>query len=278
MSRLAVVSDIHGNRVAFEQVLRALDRRAVDAVLCLGDIVGYGPEPSECVALVRRTCRLSIRGNHEDGLLSGSLDRSWNPIARAGLAYARRVMSPEDASFLRELPASFSIARVVHAVHDSPVPSDDGMDYLRDVEAASQAFRWVEEPVCLVGHTHVPACFTTDRKASDARIDPSEVMDLSPGRPRPARGTCDPEAPIGSLGFEVVPEIVELREGSRCIVNPGSVGQPRDRDPRASFAILDLARGCVEFHRVAYDVAEAMRRAARAGLPGILGERLAVGA
>ena len=146
------------------------------------------------------------------------------------------------------------------------------MEYLRDVEGAAEAFPWMDEPICLVGHTHVPACFAVHRSASEARVDPSDVSDCI----RPQGG--EPRVPGASLPFTDSPAIVDLSAGSQFIINPGSVGQPRDRDPRASFAILDLGRGAVEFHRVAYDIAEAMRRAGRAGLPGILGERLAVGA
>lgn len=266
MARLAIISDIHGNRVAFEEVLRDIDRRDIDAVLCLGDIVGYGPEPSECVQMVRSSCRLAIRGNHEDGVLAGELSKGWNPAARAGIAYARRVLSAADKQFLTDLPASFSVAGLLLAVHDSPIPSEHGMNYLRTVKDAADAFFWLGESICLVGHTHVPACFTTTaRGATRPHLEDISVV-------TPAPGVDD-----GSLQTSAVESVILPRDG-RAIINPGSVGQPRDRDPRASYAILDLDRSVAEFQRVAYDVEEAMRRTIAAGLPGILGERLAIGA
>lgn len=271
MARLAIISDIHGNRVALEEVLSDIDQRNIDAVVCLGDIVGYGPESAACVDLVRRTCRLVIRGNHEDGVLANELGNGWNPIARAGIAFARRTLSPADLAFLSSLPASFSVARVLLAVHDSPIPNDHGMSYLRTATDAADAFLWQREPICLVGHTHVPACFTTTATASR--------------RPHVEDITTYAIASTDELGnreraFEATEttQVLQIANASRTIVNPGSVGQPRDRDPRASYAVIDLNRMEVEFNRVAYDIEEAMRRTRAAGLPEILSERLAVGA
>ncbi|MFZ9880535.1 MAG: metallophosphoesterase family protein [Phycisphaerales bacterium] len=261
MSRFAVVSDIHANRVAFEAVLRNIDRRRVDGVLCLGDIVGYGPEPSECIALVRRHCRVSVRGNHEDALLEPAALAGFNGVARTAIAYQRRVVSADDMTFLRALPASFTIERTLHAVHDSPVPSERTGGYLRSTADAAIAFRGVEEPICLVGHTHVPRFFLTSAGGSGEAVHDAQVSLFAPD--------------IASDGFC---DAFELVEGDRVIVNPGSVGQPRDGDARASYAVLDLARGLVEYHRVAYDIDEAARRTQAAGLPSHLAERLAVGA
>ncbi|MFM7261176.1 MAG: metallophosphoesterase family protein [bacterium] len=270
MARLAVISDIHGNRLALEEVLRDLDRRNVDAVLCLGDIVGYGPEPSECVRMVRRTCRVAIRGNHEDGVLARESARGWNPVAQAGLAYARRVLSASDLAFLAELPASFAVGRTLLAVHDSPVPSDHGMNYLRNARDAADAFFWLRDRICLIGHTHVAACFTTTT-AVGTRPHPEDLHAI-------ASLVANGESAVEDWSASALVETVELPAEGRAIVNPGSVGQPRDRDPRASYAIIDLERSVAEFHRVAYDIEEAARRTIAAGLPSVLGERLAIGA
>jgi predicted phosphodiesterase len=270
MARLAVISDIHGNRVALEEVLRDLDRRNVDVLLCLGDIVGYGPEPSACVRLVRQTCRVAIRGNHEDGVLSRGSSRGWNPVAQAGLAYARRELSDGDLEFLASLPASYGVGRTLLAVHDSPVPSEHGMNYLRTAGDAAEAFFWLREQICLIGHTHVAACFTTTAAAGQ--------------RPHPEDLEAHPSlvAHADASGVDwsesALVDSFEIPAAGRAIVNPGSVGQPRDRDPRASYAIIDLDRAVAEFHRVAYDIEEAARRTVAAGLPGVLGERLAIGA
>jgi predicted phosphodiesterase len=269
MARLAVISDIHGNRVALEAVLRDLDRRDVDAVICLGDIVGYGPESSECVRLVRNSCRVAIRGNHEDGVLARESGRGWNPVAQAGLAFARRTLTDADKAFLAKLPSSFSIQGTLLAVHDSPVPSENGMNYLRDVQDAADAFFWLRESICLIGHTHVAACFVTE-SAPNVRPHVEDLQLLTPN------GTA------GSVSQEwsetCLVESISLPRKGRAIVNPGSVGQPRDRDPRASYAVVDLNRLAVDFHRVCYDIEEAARRTIEAGLPAVLGERLAIGA
>ncbi len=275
MARLALISDIHGNLVALEEVLRDIDQRDVDAVICLGDIVGYGPESAECVALVRHACRMVIRGNHEDGVLaaesSGESARGWNPIARAGIAYARRTLSSDDCAFLASLPASLSVAGLLLAVHDSPIPNDHGMSYLRSATDAADAFLWQREPICLVGHTHVPAFFSTTAAAT-TRPHPEDIRSVV------LCAGADDAAHLGSVASQESTQRVKIARQSRTIVNPGSVGQPRERDPRASYAILDLARAAVEFNRVAYDIDEAMRRTRAAGLPEILSERLAIGA
>lgn len=263
MPRLAIISDIHGNRVALEQVLRDCEVRNVDAIFCLGDIVGYGPEPSECLAIVRANCRLSIRGNHEDALLHPEVTKTWNPLARAGIAFARRTMSPDSLAFIGSLPSSFAISETLLGVHDSPIPSEDGMIYLRTKEDAAEAFGWFSERFCLVGHTHVPSCFTTTVKSARTTTGADDIdeLDVHVHEHGPGQGM-----------------VIDLPKAGRAIINPGSVGQPRDRDPRASYAILDLARSQLEIQRVEYDVAEVLRRSLAVGLPPIVGERLAMGA
>ena len=259
MPRLAIISDIHGNRVALEQVLRDCEVRNVDAIFCLGDIVGYGPEPAECLALVRANCRLSIRGNHEDALLHPEVTKTWNPVARAGIAFARRTMSPDSLAFVGSLPSSFAISETLLGVHDSTVPTEDGMTYLRTKQDAAEAFGWFGERFCLVGHTHVPSCFTTTAKSARDGIGPGDIEEHD-------------------MHVHDRAMVVELPKSGRSIINPGSVGQPRDRDPRASYAVLDLGRNVLELQRVEYDVAEVLRRSVAVGLPPIVGERLAMGA
>ena len=293
MPRLAIISDIHGNRVALEQVLRDCEVRNVDAIFCLGDIVGYGPEPAECLAIVRANCRLSIRGNHEDALLHPEVTKTWNPVARAGIAFARRTMTPDSLAFIGSLPSSFAISETLLGVHDSPTPSEDGMTYLRTKQDAAEAFGWFGERFCLVGHTHVPCCFTTTVKsarattglddieehdvhvhdlAHDLAHDQNQTHDPAPGRPH----TIAPQDGLTSASGHR--RVIELPASGRAIINPGSVGQPRDRDPRASYAILDLGRNILEIQRVEYNVAEVQRRSLAVGLPPIVGERLAMGA
>ena len=257
--RIAIISDIHGNRVALEQVLRDCEVRNVDAIFCLGDVVGYGPEPSECVSLVRANCKLCIRGNHEDALLHPETMKGWNVVAKAGIAFARRTMSADALAFIGSLPSSFAISETILGVHDSPVPSEDGMSYLRTKQDAAEAFGWFSERFCVIGHTHVPSCFVTRVKTARDTIGLDDV-DERPLISNDGRSTVD----LPRLG--------------RVIINPGSVGQPRDRDPRASYAVIDLGRSVLELHRVEYDVAEVLRRSLAVGLPLQVGERLAMGA
>ncbi len=259
MPRIAIISDIHGNRVALEQVLRDCEVRNVDAIFCLGDVVGYGPEPSECVSLVRANCKLCIRGNHEDALLHPETMKGWNVVAKAGIAFARRTMSADALAFIGSLPSSFAISETILGVHDSPVPSEDGMSYLRTKQDAAEAFGWFSERFCVIGHTHVPSCFVTRVKTARDTIGLDDV-DERPLISNDGRSTVD----LPRLG--------------RVIINPGSVGQPRDRDPRASYAVIDLGRSVLELHRVEYDVAEVLRRSLAVGLPLQAGERLAMGA
>ncbi len=231
MARLGIISDIHGNRVALEAVLREIDRRNVDALLCLGDIVGYGPEQRECLRLVRRTCRLVIRGNHEEAVVQNGPLLAMNAVARVGIEYTRKALDPSDIDFIRRLPASFTVSRTVLGVHDSPAPSEFGTRYLRSVGDAAEAFDWFEEPYCLVGHTHVPMCASTRIEAREGTVAPDDV-----------------------------------EFGRFAEAEDGAVPLPQQ------------GRSLVEFARTEYDVAEAMRRAEEAGLPGVLGERLAIGA
>lgn len=261
MARLAIISDIHGNLPALEQVLRDIERARADAVLCLGDVVGYGPEPAECLELVRRTCRVVIRGNHEDALAADFDLSDWNPVARRGIGYAREVLGPELLSYATTLPRTFAVPGLIFGVHDSPIEGPLSQSYLRDAGAAARAFAGVAEPVCLVGHTHVAACFVTRGFDDDAPVAPSAVRAFQPGTAsRPGSST------------------LELSRDCRAIVNPGAVGQPRDGDPRASYAILDATSLTVEYRRVAYDISEAMKRFEWAGLCRTATERLAVGA
>ncbi|MCX5650595.1 MAG: metallophosphoesterase family protein [Planctomycetota bacterium] len=246
MPRLAIISDIHGNRVALEQVLRDCEVRNVDAIFCLGDIALLHPE----------------------------VTKSWNPVARAGIAFARRTMSPDSLAFVGSLPSSFAISETVLGVHDSPTPTEDGMTYLRTKQDAAEAFGWFGERFCLVGHTHVPSCFTTGVKSARDSIGVTDVAEHDlhvHGHSVQGHSTQGHSIQGHSI-------VIELPKAGRSIINPGSVGQPRDRDPRASYAVLDIGRNLLELQRVEYDVAEVLRRSLAVGLPPIVGERLAMGA
>jgi predicted phosphodiesterase len=270
MARIAVLSDIHANIFALERVLADLRARGIDRTVCLGDVVGYGPDPKECLDLALGACDVVIAGNHERAVLQPSLAAGWVPLAQAGLDHTRAELAPSDIAAIAAMPATFTFGDQVLGVHDSPVPNDKGMHYLRGKSDAVHAFHWLEHAVGLVGHTHVPACFATTLDHDD--VVTSRDIDLFPiarrmlGATQEFRGSF-----VGSAEFE-------LPRFGRAIVNPGSVGQPRDGDARAAYAILDLEAFTIEFRRVAYDVARARARFEETGLPVAAGERLALGA
>lgn len=214
--RIAAISDLHGNKPAFEAVMA--DIPDVDRVVCAGDVVGYNPWPHECVREIRRRDVPTVQGNHDRAVATEASFR-FNELARAGVAFARERLSDEERAWLEGLPTETSVAdgrvRVVHGHPDDP----DRYTFPGDFTPAMLD----GEELLVLGHTHVQH---------------SECYD----------------------------------EG--MIVNPGSVGQPRDRDPRAAYAIVDLEERTVEERRVDYDVEAVCRRIDAVGLPSTLGDRL----
>lgn len=255
MARIAIISDIHGNLPALDAVMEDMERAGVHEIICLGDIIGYGSQPQECVARLAGRCMVSIRGNHEDALFDESIADNFNPIARTALEWTRKRLSPEHMSALAHMRLVFDRSPYLICVHDTPVPPST-TGYVGDPLTAGLAFRGVDSRVCLVGHTHVPMAFHTESDRCEDRLEAGDV-----------------EATI--LHED---EAYRLRPAGRHILNPGSVGQPRDGDPRASYAMLDLKEGTFELRRVTYDIAEAQRRTRKAGLPELLAYRLALGA
>ena len=255
MAKVAVISDIHGNLPALEAALAAIRRERVSEIVCLGDVIGYGPDPAECLERVWESCTVVIRGNHEEALLTPAVAGSFNPVARVALEWTRRNLRWEHLGMVKAMRSVFECGDRLTLIHDSPVPTSGG-GYLHDAVSASIAFRGFESRVCLVGHTHVPVAFAVPAGASAADLEPADVETVSLGEH----------------------EAWAWPTGGRAILNPGSVGQPRDGDPRASFGVLDLDRGTFGVRRVEYDVVRAQAGLRRAGLPSPLVERLALGA
>jgi diadenosine tetraphosphatase ApaH/serine/threonine PP2A family protein phosphatase len=240
--RVAVVSDIHANLPALEAVLHAVDEEAPDAIWCLGDVVGYGPHPNECCAAVRERAELCLAGNHDLGVL-GSLDLAdFSPDAAASARWSAAVLAPDARAFLESL-SSLARRDATQLYHASP--RDPVWDYVLTEEGVADALALTEAPVVLVGHTHVPLAVT---------IEGSRVTGgLAPG------------------GAEV-----EL-EDRRWLLNPGSVGQPRDEDPRAAWLLIDFAAGRAAFRRVPYPIERTQADIRARGLPEALATRLAEG-
>lgn len=270
MPRIAVVSDIHGNLVAFERVCADIRAQGVDMTVCLGDVVGYGPDPKACLDLARAVSRVILLGNHEEGVLRPEVATRWNSKARAGIELAREELDDADMSHLASLPRTFSLGSEVHGTHDSPLSNGSTWDYIKTRADAADAFMGAERPVTLVGHTHVAACFATLAEHGSPVLG-REVSAFPVSRALSGLVGEKRHMPLGSADFE-------FPRFGRVIVNPGSVGQPRDGDSRASYAILDLARSHVEFRRVSYDLSAVRERFGRRGLPAASAERLMLGA
>ncbi len=239
--RYAILSDIHGNLEALRAVLDDCADR-VDAVLCLGDTVGYGADPLPCVELIAERAQAIVGGNHEYAV-AGRLGMEWfNRYARAAAEWTQERLDEDHRAYLGALPLLSEVddATLVHA---SPAQPEE-WDYLMTAEDGFAAFPYFATRWCFVGHSHVPGAWS-----------------------------------LGSAGPEHHPGGGPLRSerGRRYIVNVGSVGQPRDRDPRAAYAVWDVEAGRTQIHRVGYDVGAARRKIVEAGLPRFLADRLTAG-
>jgi diadenosine tetraphosphatase ApaH/serine/threonine PP2A family protein phosphatase len=238
-----LISDIHANLEALEAVLGELS--GVDAFLCLGDIVGYGPDPGPCVERVRQLPGLvCVAGNH-DLVAVGRYDlNEFNPYAGEAIHWTRQQLSEEQESYLSSLPLTVEAAGAI-LVHGS-LPEE--MAYVTTAWDALQCFEAFGGPLCLIGHTHVAECYVL----RSATRFPEQISLRSGGV------------------FALDPEL-------RYIVNPGAVGQPRDGNPAAGFGIYDTGVGTIEIRRVSYDIESVQRKMRAAGLPAYLSKRLSVG-
>lgn len=253
MARFAFISDIHGNLDALQAALRAIDRLGVDAIICLGDIVGYGPYPSECVEVVADRCIYTVQGNHDLAVVSATEADRFNVGARIAIEYCRDHLTRDQTSWLDHLPLIGNLDQVTvcHACPVANLPTD----YINDQIIAAMAFGGFDNHCLFVGHTHIPMAFGTPD------------VGYAPVEPKAVRVAFLP----AGLPLKLAPTF-------RYILNPGSVGQPRDGNPDASFGILDVTGRTFTIHRVPYDI-EATQQAIRsAGLPDFLAQRLRIGA
>lgn len=243
---IAVVSDIHSNLAAFEAVLTHLP--PVDDLWCLGDTVGYGPHPNECIELLEsRHPSVVLAGNHDWAAIDRLDVSAFNPEAAQAALWTAKQLTAHSRLYLESLPTVRQVGNWT-AVHGSP--RQPVWEYVLGCADARANFEYFETRYCLVGHSHVPAIFVEEFNRSG---------DL----------TC-------SSRPAVVAETVTLGP-DRLIVNPGSVGQPRDGDPSASYLLLDTVRATIEFRRVPYDVERTQEAMKRAGLPARLWHRLSYG-
>jgi len=242
--RCLVIADIHGNLPAFEAVLEAAG--SFDEVWCLGDVVGYGPEPNECVTRLRGLAHRAVAGNHDFAAVGMVATSEFNPLAREAAQWTAERLSPESLAFLEDLPLQATVGEytLVHGSPRSPI-----WEYIDNSRTALENLLHQPTRCCLVGHTHVSTYFR-------------EVAGIL-RRARERRLSGDGSA------FRL--------DGARSVVNPGSVGQPRDGDPRASYMLFDPDSGVGEIRRVKYPIEVTQRRIVAAGLPERNALRLAQG-
>ena len=244
--RVAVITDIHANRPALERVLEAIEGHQVAETWCLGDVIGYGAEPDRCTEIVRERCDLCLVGNHDLAVL-GELDVSaFSAAAAAAVVWTQENAAEATLEFLRDLrPAGER--QEVGLFHASP--RDPVWEYVLSIEQAADCLDIQPQRVALIGHSHVALFFSSPDSAGDGEVRGVQALDGA---------TLD-------------------LEGGRWLINPGSVGQPRDGDPRGAWLELDTEEWTARYHRVEYEIDQAAKAIEEAGLPKQLGDRLYVG-
>ncbi len=245
--RYLILSDIHANWEALEAVL-ADARGKYDSIVCLGDVVGYGADPDVVTEWVRQNAAVTIRGNH-DKACAGLEDLEWfNPVARLSALWTMKSTKPQNIAWLGKLPKGPAQVNGFQIMHGSPLDEDE---YLISDQDARQVAPYLDTDVGCFGHTHLQGGFLAHRNGIRRLSKPAaEFADLS----------------------------LELDLDAQYLINPGSVGQPRDSDPRAAYAIYDPRQRLITYHRIPYDIEGAQRKIRAAGLPDVLAMRLEVGA
>jgi diadenosine tetraphosphatase ApaH/serine/threonine PP2A family protein phosphatase len=241
--RVLVISDIHANYTALEAVLA--DAGPADEIWCLGDLVGYGPDPNAVVELVRELPQLTcLLGNHDVAVIGKMPFETFNGDARRSLTWTERVLTADNMDFLRAVPSSLKVRGEATLAHGSP--RDPVWEYILNTLSARLNFDHFDTPWCFVGHTHIQSIFRLNEETDRITL----------------------ETPKQDTPIELAP---------RLILNPGSVGQPRDRDPRAGYAFYDTEARTWTSRRVDYNVSEVQARIRESGLPEKHALRLAEG-
>jgi predicted phosphodiesterase len=241
--RIAIISDIHSNITAFSAVLDDIKKQGgADRVWCLGDVVGYGPDPHECIEVMRNTGNICIAGNHDLASIGKLSTEDFNPEAAAACQWTARRLSSSDIDYLGKLPmvvreGDFTL------VHGSP--REPVFEYLTSISQARDNFPLMQTHYCLVGHSHIPFFFRDEGKTKISG---------------------------GSFSGEL-----RLKPGHRMFINPGGVGQPRDHDSRASYAVYNEEKNTVKLYRVPYDIKATQTKMIELGLPANLAARLSYG-
>jgi predicted phosphodiesterase len=240
--RIAVISDIHSNLHALEAVLTDIEANAIDEIWCLGDVVGYGPRPNECADIVRERSAVALVGNHDLAAI-GTLDTSdFGPLAAESARWTAHALGEEQAAWLRTLEPS-ATREGLELYHGSP--RDPVWEYVLSEDVALENLEITTAPIVLVGHSHLALALSWDGETLDGGL---------------ARGGTEADT-----------------SAARWLINPGSVGQPRDSDPRAAWVLIDIAAGRAAFRRVPYPIEQTQAEMRAAGLPEDLATRLTRG-
>ena len=242
--RCVIIADIHANLLAFVSVLNDIEQQGdVEEVWCLGDIVGYGPDPHQCIELLRQTNNICVAGNHDLAAINKIPTYQFNPDAVEAIEWTATQLTARDRAYLGALPTVIEKGDFT-LVHGSP--REPVWEYIASISAASENFSYFNTKFCLASHSHVPSVFRRDNA-----------------------GVCH---------FDQVSADKPIKLGKeRLIINPGAVGQPRDGDKRASYAIYDSDKAQINFYRVAYDISVTQARMVEKKLPVRLVARLSQG-
>jgi len=245
--RYAIISDIHSNIEALQAVLKTIEQENIDKIVCLGDIVGYGPDPNECIELIQQHCEIILTGNHDFACIESAELFYFNQYAAKAVEWTVAVLTKENLDFLAKLPLDGKIENF-YLVHSSPF-EPRSWDYILSLDDAEFNFSKFDEAnqICFIGHSHHPVIYVEYLE-----------NDYKYYRQLPDQKT-------------------QLKEDERYIINVGSVGQPRDYNPDAAYGIVDTTAQVYELKRVHYDVNKTFKKMVSVGLPQFLADRLLIG-
>lgn len=241
--RLGIISDIHGNLEALETVLNTLKAQSIDQYICLGDIVDYGANPNECVNIIRELTDKVIAGNHDWAVVGLTDIAYFNLYAQMSVRWTEQQLAKRSIEYLKDLPLTLREGELTF-VHATLVNPED-WEYVLSDYGAKRCLSELESGACFIGHSHQPFIYVEYQDGQ------SGILNFS------------------SVNYD--------KEKAKYLINVGSVGQPRDLDPRAAFAVVDTERKFIEIHRIEYEVAKAQRKILDAGLPRFLATRLEYG-
>ncbi len=264
--RYAIFSDIHGNLEALHVMLETCRLNKIDTYICLGDIVGYNANPKECLEIVQTLPGfICCKGNHDEYVSNHDTEmEGFNPHAKAAVLWSRTQLNQDDIDFLAALPMRINVKKtsmtIVHATLDNP----EAWGYIFDAHQASDNFAYQYLPLCFCGHSHVPVAFAK-RPVTELKFG-APIEEIAEWADRREYSQEELEKP------DMI--TVSLKEGYKYLINIGSVGQPRNRDPRASFVIYDDHSQTLSRMRIPYNIPETQRKILAAGLPERLAQRL----